>query len=149
MDFTNVLVPVDGSKADDEAVTLACRMTRRTKGKVWVVHVITVKRTLPLEAQLDPDIAKGEAILDHAESIADEQDCKIETDLLQSRDAGPTIIDEAAERQVDLIIMGADYRKRFGQYNLGSVALYVLKNAPCRVILYQMHQGAVLDSETQ
>lgn len=148
MDFTKILVPVDGSMADDEAVTLACRMTRRTKGKVWVVHVITVKRTLPLEAQLDPEIGKGEAILDHADSVAADQDCKVETDLLQSREAGPTIVDEAAERQVDLIIMGADYRKRFGQYSLGSVALYVLKNAPCRVILYQMHQGAALAPET-
>ncbi len=148
MDFTRVLVPVDGSMADDEAVALACRMTRRTKGKVWVVHVITVKRTLPIEAQLDPEIAKGEAILDHADSIAAEEDCQAETDLLQAREAGPTIVDEAAERQADLIIMGADYRKRFGQYNLGSVALYVLKNAPCRVILYQMHQEATLASET-
>jgi nucleotide-binding universal stress UspA family protein len=41
------------------------------------------------------------------------------------------------ERGVDLILMGVKYKRRFGQFNVGSVVPYVLKNAPCPVILYQ------------
>ena len=98
-----------------------------------------MKRTLPLDAEIEPEIKKAEEILDHAESVAEEQDYEIETDLLQAREAGPTIIDEAVEHEVDLIVIGVEYKWRFGQFSLGSVVPYVLKNAPCHVILYHQH----------
>lgn len=139
MEFYKILVPVIGTEADDEAIRLACRLAKRNKGKIWAVYVITVKRTLPLDAEIEPEIAKAEEILDHTERIAEEQDYEIETDLLQAREAGPTIIDEAVEREVDLILMGVKYKRSFGQFSLGSVVPYVLKNAPCRVILYHQY----------
>jgi len=137
MEFHKILVPVIGAEADEEAIKLACRLAKRDKGKIWAVYVITVKRSLPLNAEIEPEIRKGEDILDHIERIAEEQDYEVETDLLQSREAGPTIVDEAVERDVDLILMCVKYKRRFGQFNLGNVVPYVLKNAPCRVILYQ------------
>ena len=137
MEFHKILVPVIGAEADEEAIKLACRLAKRDKGKIWAVYVITVKRFLPLDAEIEPEIRNGEDILDHIERIAEEEDYEVETDLLQSREAGPTIVDEAVERDVDLILMCVKYKRRFGQFSLGNVAPYVLKNAPCRVILYQ------------
>ena len=139
MEFDRILVPVSGGAADAEAIRLACRLARKTKGKIWAIYVIMVRRTLPLDAQLSPEISQGEQILDHAESVAEEEDYQVETDLLQAREAGPTIVDEAVEREVNLILMGIEYKKRFGQFSLGSVVPYVLKNAPCHVILYQVY----------
>ena len=139
MEFRKILVPVIGTEADDEAIRLACRLAKRDKGKIWVVCVITVSRTLPLEAEIEPEIRKAEAILEHIESVAEEQDYEIETDLLQAREAGPTIVDEAVEREVGLILMGVEYKRRFGQFSLGDTVPYVLKNAPCRVILYHQY----------
>ncbi len=139
MDYGKILVPVIGTEADDEAVRLACQLAKKDKGKIWAVYVITLKRTLPLDAEIEPEIRKAEEILEHAENIADEQDYELETDLLQAREAGPTIVDEAVEREVDLILMGVEYKRRFGQFSLGSVVPYVLKNAPCRVILYHQY----------
>ena len=81
------------------------------------------------------EIKKAEALLDRMELVAEEEDCEIETDLLQAREAAPAIVDEAVERQVDLILMGVTYGKRFGQFSLGNVVPDVLKKAPCRVIL--------------
>ncbi len=139
MEFHKILVPVIGTEADDEAIRLACRLAKKDKGKIWAVYVVTVKRALPLDAEIEPDIIKAEEILDHAQSIAEEQDFEIETDILQAREAGPTIIEEAMAREVDLILVGVEYKKRFGQFSLGSVVPYVLKNAPCRVILYHQY----------
>lgn len=141
MEFKKILVPVGGTEADDEAIRLACRLAKRNKGKIWAVYVVTVKRTLPLDAEIEPEIRKAEEVLDHAESIAEEQDYKIETDLLQAREAGPTIVDEAIERKVDLILMGIKHKRLFGQFSLGSVVPYVLENAPCRVILYHQYNA--------
>ena len=139
MEFHKILVPVIGTEADDEAVRLACRLAKKDKGKIWAVCVITVSRTLPIEAEIKPEIRKAEEVLEHVESVAEEEDFEIETDLLQAREAGPTIVDEAVEREVDLILIGIVYKTRFGQFSLGSVVPYVLKNAPCRVILYHQY----------
>ena len=135
MEFHKILVPVVGTEADEEAIRLACRLAKKNKGRIWAVYVITIKRTLPLDAEMEPEIKKAEAILDHMEMVAEEEDCEIETDLLQAREAAPAIVDEAVERQVDLILMGVTYGRRFGQFSLGNVVPDVLKNAPCRVIL--------------
>jgi nucleotide-binding universal stress UspA family protein len=137
MEFKKVLVPVVGSDADEEAVKLACRLARKDKGMVWVVSVVAIKRALPLDAEIDSEIKTAEDILDHVETIAEEEDYEVETDVLQAREVGPAIVDEAVERGVDLILMGVTYKRRFGQFSLGNVVPYVLKNSPCPVILYQ------------
>ena len=136
MEFHKILVPVSGTEADGEAMRLACRLAKKNKAKIWAVYIIAVKRSLPLDAEIESEIKKAEEILDHVESVAEEQDFEVETDLLQAREVAPSIVDEAVERGADLILMGVTYKKRFGQFSLGNVVPYVLKNAPCHVILY-------------
>ena len=137
MESPKFLVAVNGEKVDEEVVRLACTIARRRKGKVYVVHVIEVNRALPLDAEIESEIQKGEKILARAERIADTLDCEAETDLLQAREVGPAIVDEAVERGIELIVVGINYRKRFGEFDLGKTVPYVLKNAPCRVLLWR------------
>jgi len=137
MEFHKILVPVIGTEADEEAMRLACRLAKKSKGKILAVYVIKIKRALPIDAEIESEIEKAEYILDHIEIVAEEQDYEVDTDVLQARDAGPSIIDEAVERGIDLILMGVKYKRRFGQFSLGNVVPYVLKNSPCPVILYQ------------
>jgi len=137
MEYKQILVPVVGTEADEEAMKLACRLAKKDKGKVWTVSVVAIKRALPLDAEIDSEIQNAEKILDRMENVAEEEDYETETDVLQAREVGPAIIDEAVERGVDLILLGIKYKRRFGQFSLGNVAPYVLKNAPCPVILYQ------------
>ena len=136
MEFHKILVPVIGTEADDEAIRLACRLANKNKGKIWAVYVIAVKRTLPLDAEIEPEIKNAEDILENIEMVAEEEDYEVEAEALQAREVGPAIIDEAAERGINLILMGVKYKKSFGQFSLGSVVPYVLKNSPCPVILY-------------
>jgi len=128
-----ILVPINGNPTSDEMVALACRMAKRTKGEVHVIYIIEVKRTLPLDADLPPEAERGELILEQAERIAGQNGATIQADLLQARDVGPTIVDEARERGADLILLGIAYKKRFGEFNLGQTVPLVLKHAPCRV----------------
>ena len=39
---------------------------------------------------------------------------RVETVLLQARDVGAALVDEASERGADLLVLGLPYRKRFG-----------------------------------
>lgn len=138
MEAKKILVPIRGSDADEETMRLACRLAKKDKGKVWAVSVVAIKRALPLDAEIESEIREAEAVLDRVETVAEEEDYEIETDVLQAREIGPAIVDEAVERGVDLIVMGISYKQRFGQFSLGNVAPYVMKNSPCPVLLFQL-----------
>jgi len=135
MRLEGILVTVNGKDADVEAVKLACDLAKKSKAKVHVVYVIEVKRSLPLDAVIESEVAKAEKALTRAEEIAADRDYEVETDLIQAREVGPAIVDEAMEREVDLILMGVTYKKSFGVFSLGRVIPYVLEGAPCRVML--------------
>ncbi len=135
MKLERILVAVSGKDGDTEAVKLACELAKKPKAKIYVVYVIEVKRSLPLDAVIESEIHRAEEALAHAEDVASDKDYEVETDLIQGRDAGPAIVDEAMEKEVDLILMGFTYKKRFGVFNLGRVIPYVLEEAPCRVLL--------------
>ncbi|MBN2238143.1 MAG: universal stress protein [Dehalococcoidales bacterium] len=140
MEFKTIIVPVNGSSVDEETVKLACRLAKPDKAKLYAVHVIPVDRTLPLDAEIESEVQKGEDILDFAENTAKNNGISMETDLLQAREPGPAIVDLAVEREADLIIIGISYKTRFGQFELGNVIPHVLKNAPCRVVMYHQYR---------
>ena len=77
----------------------------------------------------------------NAEKAADEFGIELETEILQARDVGTAIVDEALEREVDLVVMGIGYKRKFGEFDMGHTAPYVLKNAPCRVWLARAAPG--------
>ncbi len=140
MEFHKILVPVAGTETDEEAIGLAnSLLAKKNKGKICAVHIIPIERAFPLDAEVEPEIRKANDILNHIENIASERGYNIETDLLQAREVAPAIINEAVEREVDLILIGVTYKKHFGEFSLGDVVPYVLKNAPCRVLLYHQH----------
>ncbi|MBI5287908.1 MAG: universal stress protein [Chloroflexi bacterium] len=133
----NILVPVDGSPASMDAVALACGIAKKNKGKVYAVHVIEVRRSLPLDADLTDEASSGEDVLVRAERVARDLDFKVEGELLQAREAGHAIVDEAMERGVDLILMGAEHKAPLGEYQMGRLTQYVMRAAPCNVWLWR------------
>lgn len=137
--FHRILVPVTGTPADEETMRMACWIAKKDKSKIYALHVITIKRSLPLEAEIESETRRAEDLLDKIERIAEAEDYSVETDLLQAREAAPTIIDEAVERKIDLILMGVRYQRHFGQFSLGSIVPYIIKNAPCQVMLYSQY----------
>ena len=135
-----VLVAVGGQGIDAETVRLAARMTDPAGGRLYGVHIIEVNRALPLGAVLEEVVELGEKILDEVEQLASEFGLPVETELVQARDTGPALVDEAVEWGADLIVMGLPYKRRFGEFNLGKTVPYVLKNATCRVMLFREHR---------
>lgn len=135
MDFRKILVPVDRNVASLDAFKIACTLAKAHKGEVFAIYVVEVVRSLPLEAELEPETSKGEELLAQAEAIALDRDVKVQTDLLQAREVGTAVVDEAVEQEVDLILMGLPYKKRFGEFSMGKAVPYVLQHAPCAVLI--------------
>jgi nucleotide-binding universal stress UspA family protein len=145
--FHRILMSVTGTDVDDETIRTACCIAKRDKSRLFAMYVITIKRSLPLEAEIESETRIAEEILQRMEKIAESEDIMIETDLLQAREVGPTIIDEAVDRKIDLIIMGVKPQSRFGQFSLGNVVPYILRNAPCQVMLYSQSSTEIGDGD--
>ncbi len=128
-------MPVNGTPVSFEALSLGCSLAKRSKGKVYAVYVIEVARTLALDAELSVEATTAEEVLQRAETIAEETDTKIEGEILQARDAGHAIVDEAIERDVSAIVMGVGYDRPLGEFEMGQTARYVIDHATCQVIL--------------
>lgn len=129
----SILVPIINTPASLDAVAVACSLAKQRKGKVHVVHVIEVLRSLPLNAEMESEARRGEQLLRRAEEIAQAAGYHVEGELLQAREAGQAIVDEARDREVDAIIMGVGYKRLIGSFEVGRTADYVLKNASCQV----------------
>lgn len=137
MEAKSVLFPVHGDGFNDTPLWLACNLTKASKGKIYVVYVIEVPRELPVDADIPFENQRSEGILQKIELLGKKYRGNIEASILQARDAGPAVIQEAAERDVDAIVIGLNYKRRFGVFDLGKTAPYVLKNASCPVFLLQ------------
>lgn len=133
--FKRILVPVDGASTDEESVLLACELGKKDKAEILLLYVIEVRRNLPIDAEMASELEYGEGVLERVLKFAHKAGCRVGTDLLQAREAGAAIVNEAAERDVQLIVMGVPYHERYGEYCVKPRAQYVLEHAGCRVIL--------------
>jgi nucleotide-binding universal stress UspA family protein len=127
------LVPVTESPASLEAVEIACGLAKQRKARIYTVHVSEVLRSLPLNAGMEAEARRGEQILRKAREVAGHYGCHTEESLLQARDAGQAIVDEARDRGVDAVILGVGYKRIIGSFQVGRTTDYVLKNASCQV----------------
>ena len=139
MQVNKILVPVSGGDADEEAIRLACTLGKQHKSQIYAVYVIVIQLIFPLEAEVKSETEKAEKVLEDIQKLAEAQSCNIQGIILQTREAGLPIINVAKEYDIDLIIIGIKHMTRFGQFSLGSTVPYILKNAPCRVILYRQY----------
>jgi len=137
--YRRILVPVQGNDSDFRALDLAGMLAQKKNADVTLVYVVEVKQALPLDAEMPQSVAHGEQSLVRAEGYARqraEYRCqRVTPEILQARLAGPAIVDEAIERDIDVIVMASQNRLERGQMTVGLTVPYVLKNAPCEVIL--------------
>jgi basic amino acid/polyamine antiporter, APA family len=96
---------------------------------------------VPLELGLLADFPEEEALanreLDEARAIGDSYGVDVIPRLLRARSAGEAIVEEATRRETEIIVIGAP-RKQIGRRKravFGHTVDYVLKNAPCRVMV--------------
>jgi nucleotide-binding universal stress UspA family protein len=143
--YQRLLVPVDGSLADDHVMTLVADLVHQHQVAITLIYVVEVAQAMPLDAELPDEIDRGELILRRAEEYArtapKHKLTSVSTDLLQARSAGAAIVDEAIERRVDAIVLSATNRTKYGKITMGETVEYVLKNAPCDVVVMRLSPG--------
>ena len=92
---------------------------------------------MPVDAEISEETARAEQVLSQIESLAKEERYPVVAEVVQARQAGPAIVQEAAERGAKLVVLGEPYKRQLGSFTLGDNVLYILKHATCPVILWR------------
>ena len=139
--MTRILVPLlRRSEATDRIVALAVQMARQRNGHVDILAVIEVPFTLPLNARVEEDEKIALEALDRAQSVAAQCGARngptVSKRILKARNAGAAIVREAEDSAVDLILMAnSPVRVRGNVQHVDPAVEYVMKNAPCEVLV--------------
>jgi len=152
--FRNILVPVFGSKLDDDIVSTAGRLAAAEQeeageAQLDLVYVIEVPLTLPLDAELPPEREEeARRALKRASDVGEEyEDVKVATEVVRAREIGAGIVEAARRSGAEAIVIGGEPPSKIrGGARLGGIGAakpaevgaateYVLKKAPCRVLL--------------
>ena len=144
VEYRTILVPVLRTVESEEALVAAARLASERRATIVILHVLEV----PLDQHLDADLRDREAaayeILDEAEALLESYaGVHVVSRLERARSAGPAIVDEAARRNAELVILGASRAKvRGGKPIFGRTVDYVLRNAPTRVAVIAGRRAA-------
>ena len=133
LEYRSILVPIVAGDESREAVEVAARLATERAGRIVLLRVIVVPLELPLDADLTEQVEDAHDLLDRAYAVAEPYGVRAVERVVRERQAGRAIVEEADRRGAEIIVLGA----RRGNYRtiFGSTVEYVLKNAPCRVMV--------------
>jgi basic amino acid/polyamine antiporter, APA family len=155
LEFASILVPVFGTKLDDDIVGTAGRLADAAdepgeeRPRLEVIYVMDLPLTVPLDAPPPHErLEVANEALRRAKEVGEEyESVEVETAMVPARSVGAGIVDEARRRAVEVIVMGGEppSRMRGGAVlggiggsrppEVGEVTEYVLKKAPCPVLV--------------
>jgi basic amino acid/polyamine antiporter, APA family len=142
LEYRSILVPVKPGRESEEAIDFACRLAAERRASIAAVTVVTVPLELPLDAELPEAEAAADEVLDAAVAIGELYGVSVVGRLLRARSPGRAIVREAERRQTELIVIGAPRAGRSQRTIFSDTVDYVLKNAPCRVMVAAGRQAA-------
>ena len=127
---------LNGGPADELVIECGCKLARADRSELVAVYVVEVDWRHDLDDDLEEQREEASRALDLAEVMAEKENVTLSSQLLQARDVGAALVDEAVALEADAIVLGLPYKVRFGgDFALGHTILYVFKNAPCRVFV--------------
>jgi basic amino acid/polyamine antiporter, APA family len=144
--YERILVPMKLGPIGEEVLATAIKLAEERGSTVSALHVIAVPLDKPLEADMVEAEERAEASLAEAKLLAAEHGVTVEGKVVRSRSIGEAIVEEARKEGVDLIVMGSSPRWRRQSRFFSPTVDYVLRHAPCEVMVIAYPQG-VLEEE--
>jgi APA family basic amino acid/polyamine antiporter len=141
--YDRILVPLKIGPIGEEILATAIRLAEEHGSAIRVVHVIRVPLSLPLDAELLPEEERAGASLVEARLLAREHGVELERQTIRARSIGHAIVAEAVEWNADVIILGSAPRWRRQSRFFSPTVDYVLRQAPCEVMVIAYPQGVL------
>ena len=142
-----ILVPLKLSEIGQEVLATALRLAEEGGAQVYVVHVIKVPMSLPLDA---PDLEgeeEGRAALEEAREIAEDLGVEVVARVVRARSLAQAVLDEAEAVNADLIVLGSAPRWRLQSRFFSPTVDEVLRRAPIEVMVVTYPEGVLAGEE--
>ncbi len=142
-DYERILVPVKLGPIGEEVLATAIKLAEEQGARVDALHVIRVPLELPLDAELLEAQERAEASLADAKVLGGEHGVEVAGEIVRARALGQAIVEHAAKVDSDLIVMGSAPRWRRQSRFFSPTVDYVLRRAPCEVMVVAYPQGVL------
>jgi nucleotide-binding universal stress UspA family protein len=132
-----ILVALDGSIHSEKALDQALSLAKVCNSKVFLISVLdlyseVLEKAPGLEEKMSAEVR---AILELGKEKAEKEGVECETIVHIGAKIHEFIVQEAKEKNVDLIAMGTHGRTGLKGLFMGSVAQKVISQAPCAVLV--------------
>ena len=145
VEYHRVLVPMKLGPIGEEMVATAVALGTERGARVDALFVIVV----PLDQELDAPLFELEeqaaASLAEATLLGEENGVLVEPIGVRARAIGQAIVETAAERGADVIVLGSSPRWRRQSAFFSPTVDYVLRHSPCEVLVVAFPQGVLED----
>jgi nucleotide-binding universal stress UspA family protein len=102
----------------------------------------------PLDDEIPEEEEQAAASLAEARLLGSDHGVEVKTKTVRARSIGQAIVEQAKELGVDLIVLGSAPKWRRQSRFFSPTVEYVLKKAPCEVLVVAFPQG-VLEAEEE
>jgi nucleotide-binding universal stress UspA family protein len=125
----------------EEMVATAIALAKEHDAAIEAITVVHVPRQFGSK-DLCPEVAaRVEATLEEARLLGEDHDVEVRTDVVRARSIGYAIVDEAAARDADVIVLGSSPRWRRQSRFFSPTVDFVLRRAPCEVLVVAFPDG--------
>jgi APA family basic amino acid/polyamine antiporter len=141
-----ILVPMKIGVIGEEMLATAVKLASEHGAEVQALHAIQVPLELSLDAEMFDKEERAIASLAEAKLLGEEYGVTVAGTTVRTRAIGEAIVEQARELGADLIVLGSAPRWRRQSRFFSPTVDYVLRRAPCEVLIVAFPQS-VLDDE--
>jgi APA family basic amino acid/polyamine antiporter len=147
--FHSILVPMKLGLIGEEMVATAVKLAQERGADVEALHVIRVPLDTAIDAELDVEEERAAASLAEAQLLGSDYGVQVHGQTVRARSIGEAIVDEAERSGADLIILGSAPRWRRQSKFFSPTVEYVLRKAPCEVLVVAFPEGVMEEDGAQ
>jgi APA family basic amino acid/polyamine antiporter len=139
----SILVPMKLGLIGEEMLATAVKLAQERNSAVEALYVIRVPMGTPLDAPLADAEERAAESMEEAKALGEENGVEVLATAVRARSIGEAIVTEARSREVDLIVLGSAPRWRRQSRFFSPTVEYVLRRAPCEVLVVAFPEGAL------
>jgi APA family basic amino acid/polyamine antiporter len=147
--YSSILVPLKLGPIGEEMVATAVKLAQESGASVWALHVIRVPMERALEDELADEEESAAAAIAEAQLLGADHGVEVKGKTVRARSIGAAIVEQAKELGVDLIVVGSAPKWRRQSRFFSPTVEYVLKKAPCEVLVVAFPQGVLEEDEEE
>jgi APA family basic amino acid/polyamine antiporter len=147
--LSRILVPMKLGLIGEEMVATAVKLAQERGSDVEALHVVRVPLSRSLDAPVDAsEEERSVESLEEARLLGEDHGVVVRGSTVRARSIGEAIVEQATAKDVELIVLGSAPRWRRQSRFFSPTVEYVLRNAPCEVLVVAFPEHALAEGAT-